>query len=99
MADIDLQIKGGTIVDGTRVPRYRGDVFIKDGKIAQLGGRAPGFAKKTIEADGLRRRPWFRRSPYPLRRANPLGSLVHDFRLSRRNFRRARQLRFRLRAG
>jgi N-acyl-D-amino-acid deacylase len=59
MAEIDLQIKGGTIVDGTRVPRYRGDVFIKDGKIAQLGGRAPGFAKKTIDADGLIVAPGF----------------------------------------
>ena len=59
MADIDLQIKGGTVVDGTRVPRYQGDVFIKDGKIAQIGGRAPGFAKKTIEADGLIVAPGF----------------------------------------
>ena len=48
MADFDIQIKGGTIVDGTQVPRYRGDVWIKDGKVAQLGGRAPGFAKKVI---------------------------------------------------
>src|ERR1700675_3333306 len=50
MAEFDLHIKGGTVVDGTRVPRYRGDVWIQDGKIAQVGGRAPGFAKKTIEA-------------------------------------------------
>jgi N-acyl-D-aspartate/D-glutamate deacylase len=35
MADYDIQIKGGTIVDGTRVPRYRGDVWIKDGKVAR----------------------------------------------------------------
>ena len=59
MADFDIQIKGGTIVDGTRVPRYRGDVWIKDGKIAQIGGRAPGFAKKTIDADGLIVAPGF----------------------------------------
>jgi N-acyl-D-amino-acid deacylase len=59
MADIDIQIKGGTVVDGTRVPRYQGDVYIKDGKIAQIGGRAPGFAKKTIEADGLIVAPGF----------------------------------------
>src|ERR1700752_3860601 len=59
MADFDIQIKGGTIVDGTRVPRYRGDVWIKDGKVAQLGGRAPGFAKKTIDADGLIVAPGF----------------------------------------
>jgi N-acyl-D-aspartate/D-glutamate deacylase len=59
MAEFDLQIKGGTIVDGTRVPRYHGDVWIKDGKIAQLGGRAPGFAKKVIDADGLIVAPGF----------------------------------------
>src|SRR5258708_3566766 len=59
MADLDIQIKGGTIVDGTRVPRYRGDVWIKDGKVAQLGGRAPGFAKKVIDASGLIVAPGF----------------------------------------
>jgi N-acyl-D-aspartate/D-glutamate deacylase len=59
MADFDIQIKGGTIVDGTRVPRYHGDLWIKDGKIAQIGGRAPGFAKKTINADGLIVAPGF----------------------------------------
>jgi N-acyl-D-amino-acid deacylase len=59
MADFDIQIKGGTIVDGTRVPRYHGDVWIKDGKVAQLGGRAPGFAKKVIDATGLIVAPGF----------------------------------------
>jgi len=59
MADFDIQIKGGTVVDGTRVPRYRGDVWIRDGKIAQIGGRAPGFAKKVIDADGLIVAPGF----------------------------------------
>src|SRR5579885_3402008 len=59
MADLDIQIKGGTIVDGTRVPRFRGDLWIKDGKIAQIGGRAPGFAKKVIDADGLIVAPGF----------------------------------------
>jgi N-acyl-D-amino-acid deacylase len=59
MADFDLQVKGGTIVDGTRVPRYKGDIWVKDGKIAQIGGRAPGFAKKVIDADGLTVAPGF----------------------------------------
>ena len=40
MSDADIHITGGTIVDGTRVPRYQADVWIKDGKIAQIGGRA-----------------------------------------------------------
>jgi N-acyl-D-aspartate/D-glutamate deacylase len=56
---MDIQIKGGTVVDGTRVPRFRGDVWIKNGKIAQIGGRAPGFARKVIDADGLIVAPGF----------------------------------------
>jgi len=59
MAEYDIQIKGGTIVDGTRVPRYRADLWIKDGKIAQIGGRGNGFAKKVIDADGLIVAPGF----------------------------------------
>jgi N-acyl-D-amino-acid deacylase len=59
MADIDIHIKGGTVVDGTRAPRYRADVWIRDGKVAQIGGRSPGFAKKTIDADGLIVAPGF----------------------------------------
>ena len=54
-----MHIKGGTVVDGTRVPRYRGDVWIKDGKIAQIGGRAEGGAEQTIDADGLIVAPGF----------------------------------------
>src|SRR6478672_7775166 len=48
----DVHIKGGTIVDGTRVPRFRGDLWIKDGKIAQIGGRAQGVSDRVIDADG-----------------------------------------------
>ena len=59
MADYDIHIKGGTVVDGTRAPRYQGDVWIRDGKVAQIGGRSPGFAKKTIDADGLIVAPGF----------------------------------------
>jgi N-acyl-D-amino-acid deacylase len=59
MADVDLHIKGGTVVDGTRAPRYQADVWIRDGKIAQIGGQAPGFAKRTIDADGLVVAPGF----------------------------------------
>jgi N-acyl-D-aspartate/D-glutamate deacylase len=59
MGDFDIQIKGGTVVDGTRVPRYRADLWIRDGRIAQIGGRAPGFANKVIDADGLIVAPGF----------------------------------------
>jgi N-acyl-D-aspartate/D-glutamate deacylase len=59
MADFDLHIKGGTVVDGTRTPRYTADLWIRDGKIAQIGGRSPGFAKRVIDADGLIVAPGF----------------------------------------
>ena len=59
MAEFDLHIKGGTVVDGTRAPRYQADVWIRDGHIAQLGGQAPGFAKQVIDADGLIVAPGF----------------------------------------
>ena len=49
MIDFDVHIKGGTIVDGTRVPRFRGDLWIKDGRIAQIGGRAQGVADRIID--------------------------------------------------
>ena len=39
MTSYDVHIKGGTIVDGTRVPRYKGDIWIKDGTHRQ-GGRS-----------------------------------------------------------
>ena len=32
MADYDIIIKGGTVVDGTRTPRYVSDIAIKDGR-------------------------------------------------------------------
>jgi N-acyl-D-amino-acid deacylase len=59
MADFDLHIKDGTVVDGTRVPRYRADVWIREGRIAQIGGRAPGLARRAIDADGAIVAPGF----------------------------------------
>ena len=52
MAEYDLHIRGGTIVDGTRVPRFAGDLWVKDGRIAQIGGRARGAAAREVDAGG-----------------------------------------------
>ncbi|MGF1599412.1 MAG: amidohydrolase family protein [Acidimicrobiales bacterium] len=55
----DIHIKGGTIVDGTRVPRFRGDVWIKDGVISQIGGRATAPSERVIDASGCIVAPGF----------------------------------------
>jgi len=52
MADYDIHITGGTVVDGTRVPRYDSDIWIKDGLISRIGGRAKGTAEQVIDAKG-----------------------------------------------
>ncbi len=48
----DLLIKNGMVVDGTGFSRYRADVAVKDGRIAEIG-RITGRAEKTIDAEGL----------------------------------------------
>jgi N-acyl-D-aspartate/D-glutamate deacylase/nitrite reductase/ring-hydroxylating ferredoxin subunit len=52
MANFDIIIKGGTIVDGTRTPRYVSDIGIKDGKIAQIGGLKGKTADRILDAAG-----------------------------------------------
>ncbi len=47
----DLLIKNGRIVDGSGMPAFRGDVGIKDGKIAEIG-KLSGLATRTIDAAG-----------------------------------------------
>ena len=48
----DLLIKNGMVVDGTGFSRYRADVAVADGRIAEIG-RIRGRAEKTIDAEGL----------------------------------------------
>ncbi len=51
MSEYDLKIAGGTIVDGTGVPAFAGDVGIRGGRIIAVG-RAPGGARTTLDAGG-----------------------------------------------
>ena len=59
MAVYDRIIRGGTIFDGTRVPRYRADIAVKDGVIAEIGRISPGDAREVLDADGLHVAPGF----------------------------------------
>jgi N-acyl-D-aspartate/D-glutamate deacylase len=47
----DLLIRNGRIVDGSGMPAFRGDIGIKDGKIAEIG-KLSGPATRTIDAGG-----------------------------------------------
>ena len=48
----DLVVKNGMIVDGSGLPRYRADIGVKDGKIAEIGRINGAAAKETMDADG-----------------------------------------------
>ncbi len=55
----DLKIINGTIVDGTGLPSYVGDIAIKDGVIVEIGSVVSGDALETIDASGLIVSPGF----------------------------------------
>lgn len=50
-ADYDLVIRHGQVVDGTGAPAARGDVAIRDGRIAAIGA-VTGTARREIDATG-----------------------------------------------
>jgi N-acyl-D-amino-acid deacylase len=53
MPEYDMIIRNGTIVDGTGgLPAFRGDVAIKNGKIAMISGRMRASATKELDATG-----------------------------------------------
>lgn len=59
MAEFDTIIKGGMVIDGTRLPRFRGDIGIKDGRVAKVGRLQAHQGTKVIDADGLIVAPGF----------------------------------------
>lgn len=58
-AAYDIVIKGGTIVDGSGLAAYQGDVAIAGGHIVAVGDIGKAKAAKTIEAAGLVVAPGF----------------------------------------
>lgn len=51
MAEYDVLIKNGTIIDGLRMPAYRGNIGIRGGKIVAMGN-VQGSAARVIDATG-----------------------------------------------
>ena len=58
MADYDLLIKNGTIVDGLRMPAFKGDIGVRSGRIVAIGN-VQGTATREIDATGLIVAPGF----------------------------------------
>jgi N-acyl-D-amino-acid deacylase len=46
----DLLITGGTVIDGTKAPRYDADLGIRDGRIAAIGDLKGRAARETLDA-------------------------------------------------
>ena len=66
MPTYDLVIKGGTVIDGLQTPRYKADVAIKDGKVAQIGRVNAADGQEVVDAVRQGRGTRFRGPPYPL---------------------------------
>jgi N-acyl-D-aspartate/D-glutamate deacylase len=47
------------IIDGTRMPRFRGDLGIKNGRIARIGRIRPSEATRVVDASGMIVAPGF----------------------------------------
>ena len=90
MSHYDIVIKGGTVFDGLQTPRFKADIAIKDGRIAQIGSVDAADASEVVEADGQARRAGVRRPAHALRQPALLGSLVHHVGLARGDQRRHR---------
>ena len=59
MAEYDTLIRDGMIVDGTRMPRFRGDIGVKNGRIARIGRIRPSEATRVVDASGMIVAPGF----------------------------------------
>ncbi len=59
MAEFDLIIRNGNIINGTGAPAFSGDVAVRDRRIAAVGGKIDGEAAREIDAAGLAVAPGF----------------------------------------
>ena len=55
----DLLIRGGTVIDGSKTPRFDADIGVTGGRIAAIGDLAGCSADRTLDARGLIVAPGF----------------------------------------
>ena len=58
MAEHDLVVRGGTVIDGTGAPRRTADVAVSDGVVVEVGA-VDGTGRREIDADGALVAPGF----------------------------------------
>jgi N-acyl-D-aspartate/D-glutamate deacylase len=59
MPDLDLLVRGGTVVDGSGLPAYTADVGVRDGRVVAVGRLRDATAAHTVDADGCVVAPGF----------------------------------------
>ncbi len=59
MKEFDKVIKSGMVIDGSRGPRYKADIAIKNKKIVEIGHISSDRAVESIDAEGLIVAPGF----------------------------------------
>jgi N-acyl-D-amino-acid deacylase len=59
MAQFDLLIQNGTVIDGSGEPMFKANIGVTQGKVAVIGPEVDGQANRTIDAQGLYVSPGF----------------------------------------
>ncbi|TMB19175.1 MAG: aminoacylase, partial [Deltaproteobacteria bacterium] len=53
MADFDVVLRGGIVIDGTQAQRYQADVGIRNGRIARIGRLRATDGRRVLDAEGM----------------------------------------------